>query len=67
VQMHYDPRGDAALQRSHVLQEELDLRRLRVLTTQHDDVHKPVGEGVPEQKAKVTGWLARRPPAGIKQ
>ncbi len=62
VQMHYDPGGSTALQRSHVLHEELHLRRLGVLAAQHYDVHKPVGEGVPE---RAQGKVTRGPPACI--
>ena len=60
VQLHDDPRGDAALHRRHVFQEKLNLRPLRMLATQHDYVYKAVREGVPAStvtRSSHPAWL----------
>ena len=60
VHMHNDPRRDTALQRRHVFQEKLNLRRKRMLAAQHYHVDEAVREGVPAEKSHAPRIQRRR-------
>jgi hypothetical protein len=63
VKMNNDPRSNAALHSCHVLQKELNLRLLWMLTAQHYDVHEAVRERVPGPQSHAPHTLNRARPA----